>query len=174
MFKRELIVELKAAGYRPRAWVAYVRGHVDLALHTLMARPESARSVVAHGAILGAVLFALSLALALTNGLELGRRLFLWSTLWVGGLTAWVLVHLGLLTDLAGRPLPRFGWPDALTPLRGATVPPLIVLADARALGLLAVVLAVGAMSDVADGFVAGRNRTLNPPGVIMAHSGGM
>jgi len=168
MFKRELIVELKAAGYRPRAWIAYVRGHVDLALHTLMARPEPARSVVAHGAALGAMLFALSLGLALGDGLELGRRLFLWSALWVGGLTAWVLVHLGLLTDLSGRPLARFGWPNALTLLRGATVPPLIVLADARALGLLAIVLGVGAISDVADGFIARRIGPLSRLGVIM------
>ena len=168
MFKRELIVELRAAGYHPRAWIAYVRGHVDLALHTLMARPEAARSVLAHGAALVAVLFALSLGLALTDGLELGRRLFLWSALWVGALTVWVLLHLGLLTDLAGRPLARFGWPNALTLLRGATVPPLLVLAGARALDLLAIVLAVGAVSDVADGFVARRTGQVSRLGVIM------
>ena len=168
MFKRELIVELKAAGYRPRAWVTYVRGHVNLALHTLMARPEPARSVVAHGAALCALLFAGSLVLALTDGLELGRRLFLSSALWIGALTAWVLMHLGLLTDLAGRPLQRFGWPNALTLLRGATVPPLIVLAEAGALDLLAIVLAVGALSDVADGFVARRIGPLSRLGVIM------
>ena len=168
MFKRELIVELKAAGYRPRAWIPYVRGHVDYALHTLIARPEPARAVIGHGAALVGLLFALSLAFALTDSLELGQRLFLWSALWVGALTAWVLLHLGLLTDLAGRPLQRFGWPNALTLLRGATVPPLIVFATADRLQPLAVVLAVGAVSDVADGFVARRIGPLSRLGVLM------
>ena len=121
MFKRELIVELKAAGYRPRAWVPYVRGHVNLALHTLMARPEPARSVVAHGAALCALLFAGSLVLALTDGLELGRRLFLSSALWIGALTAWVLMHLGLLTDLAGGGLVGRGGASNRLARRGST-----------------------------------------------------
>jgi cardiolipin synthase len=168
MFQRELIAELKAAGYRPRAWITYVRSHADRALHTVIARPGPARSVVAHGVALFAVLFALSLGLALTEGLPLGRRLFFWSSLWVGALSWWVLLHLGLLVDLQGRPLFRLGWPNALTLLRGATVPPLIVLADAGALGLLAVILAVGALSDVFDGFIARRIGPLSRLGVIM------
>jgi cardiolipin synthase len=168
MFKREYIAELKAAGYRPRAWVTYVRRHADLALHTVIARPGPARSVVAHGAALCAILFALSFVLALNEGLELGRRLFLWGSLWVGVLCAWVLAHLGLLTDLAGRPLARFGWPNALTLLRGATVPPLLVLAAAGSLKLLAIVLVVGALSDVLDGIVARRIGPLSRLGVIM------
>ncbi len=68
----------------------------------------------------------------------------------------------------AVRPLGRLGWPNALTLLRGATVPPLIVLADAGALGLLAIVLAIGAFSDVLDGFVARRIGPLSRLGVIM------
>jgi cardiolipin synthase (CMP-forming) len=168
MFKRELIADLRAAGYRPRAWISYVRGHADLALHGIIARPTPARSVVVHGVALFGLLFAFSLGLAFTNGLELGRRLFLWSSLWEAGLCVWVLVHLGLLVDLEGRPLDHLGLPNALSLLRGATVPPLVILAAARVWTLLAVVLAIGALSDVADGFVARRIGPLSRLGVIM------
>ena len=168
MFKRELIAELKAAGYRPRAWAVYVRRHFDAALGLIAERPGPVRSIVAHGIALFILFFVASLALGLTHGLDLGRRFFLAGALWTGVLCGWVLAHLGLLTDLAGRPLFRLGWPNALSLLRGATVPAMLVLADAGAHGLAVVVLAIGAATDVLDGYVARRIGPLSRLGVIM------
>jgi phosphatidylglycerophosphate synthase len=167
MFKRELIAELKAAGYRPRAWVIYVRRHFEAAIRLIAERPGPVRSVVAHGIALFILFFVAALGLGLTHGLDLGRRFFLAGALWVGVLCGWVLFHLGLLTDLAGRPLFRLGWPNALTLLRGATVPALLVLAGAGADLLAVLVLAIGAATDVLDGFVARRIGPLSRLGVI-------
>jgi phosphatidylglycerophosphate synthase len=168
MFKRELIAELKAAGYRPRAWAVYVRRHFDAALGLIAERPGPVRSVVAHGIALFVLFFFAALALGLTHGLDLGRRFFLAGALWVGLLCGWVLAHLGLLTDLAGRPLFQLGWPNALSLLRGATVPALLVLAGAGEHLLAVIVLAIGAATDVLDGYIARRYGPLSRLGVIM------
>jgi len=77
-------------------------------------------------------------------------------------------LHLGLLTDLGGRPLLGFGVPNALTLFRGMAGPPLVVVALAHELALAGVIYAVASLSDVVDGFVARRRGPVSRLGVVM------
>ncbi len=168
MFKRELIEELKAGGYAPHAWLAYVGAHLRLARRVVEERPAPVRSLIAHGAAFFALLIAVSLALALFDESGLGRHVFVAGAIPLILLSGWVLLHLGLLTDLSGRPLLGFGAPNALTLFRGMAGPPLVVVAAAGHIGLAAVLYAAGSLSDVADGFVARRRGPASPLGVVM------
>lgn len=168
MFKQELIEELRARGYAPRAWADYVRGHVRLAYRTFEERPAAVRSVIASGVVLFILAFALSLALSLWRADDLGRRVFLGSALWLAFHGLWILLHLGLLVDLAGRPVLRLGLPNGLTLFRGATIPPLVILAGTGEMGLACAVFVAGGLSDVADGVVARRLGPVTRLGVVM------
>jgi len=168
MFKRELIAELKCEGYSPRAWAAYVRGHLRLVREVLEARPAPVRSLIAHGAAQFGLLLVFALALALVDQPGLGRHVFVAGALALVFFAAWALLHLGLLTDLGGRPLLGFGVPNALTLFRGMAGPPLVVVALAHELALAGVIYAVASLSDVVDGFVARRRGPVSRLGVVM------
>jgi cardiolipin synthase len=167
MFKRELITELQSEGYTPRAWAAYVHGHLRLVRVVIESRPAPVRSLAAHAAIQFGLVLAGSLVLALMGEPGLGRHVFIaGATALV--FTAWALCHLGLLTDLDKRPLLGFGVPNSLTLFRGMAGPPLVVVAASGELALAGVVYLAASLSDVADGFVARRRGPVSPLGVVM------
>lgn len=168
MFKRELIEELKSRGYSPRAWPGYVHGHLRLVREVIEARPAPVRSVIAHAATQFGLLLVFALALALLGEPGLGRHVFVAGALALVFFAAWSLLHLGLLVDLGGRPLLRFGIPNALTLFRGMAGPPLVVVAAGHELALAGVIYATAALSDVADGFVARRRGPVSQLGVVM------
>jgi cardiolipin synthase len=168
MFKRELIEELKDRGYSPRAWPAYVHGHLRLVREVIEARPAPVRSVIAHGAAQFTLLLVFALALALLGEAMLGRQIFVSGAIALVLFTAWALLHLGLLVDLDGRPLLAFGAPNALTLFRAMAGPPLVAVAAAHGLGLALVIYAAASLSDVADGFVARRRGPVSKLGVVM------
>lgn len=168
MFKRELIDELKSEGYTPRAWAAYVHGHLRLVREVIESRPAPVRSLAAHGAIQFGLLLLCALALALGDQPGLGRHVFVAGALALVFFAAWALFHLGLLTDLGGRPLLGFGVPNALTLFRGMAGPPLVVVAAAQELTLAGAIYAAASLSDVVDGFVARRRGPVSRLGVVM------
>ncbi len=168
MFKRELIEELKAHDYSPRAWVHYIGGHLHLVRQVIDQRPAPVRSLIAHAAGLFVLLLVSALALALLDQPGVSRHVFLAGGVALLCLSGWALLHLGLLTDLGGRPLLGFGAPNALTLFRGVAGPPLIVLAAAGEIGLAAVVYLLASLSDVVDGFVARRHGPVSHLGVVM------
>lgn len=168
MFKRELIAELKAREYRPRAWADYVSGHLRLALRVAEERPAALRSVIAVGLVLFALLFAAALALSLLHSQDLGRRIFIASLLWLVLHCLWIVLHLGLLIDLAERPVLRLGLPNALTLFRGLSVPALVILGEAGEIGFVFGVYLAGALSDIADGTLARRFGPVTRLGVVM------
>jgi phosphatidylglycerophosphate synthase len=143
LWTREVVGELRASGYGPRAWKWFIARSLARARDARRHRP------VAHREIL--VLAALGLAAWLVLAL-LGRP---WLAL--AGAAWWALIlllvdwHLGMLEDGAGRPLARLGVPNLLTLLRTALVPALPVLPPA----LLLVALLVSGIADVLDGAIA-------------------
>jgi len=168
MFKRELIEELRARGYRPRAWADYVRGHVGLALQVMEERPGPVRSVIGTGLALLVVIFAFSLVLSILREDDLGRRIFGPGAVWLALHSVWILFHLGLLVDLAGRPVTRLGLPNAITLFRGVTIPVLQVLGQGGEIELLFGVYLAGALSDIADGGLARRFGPVTRLGLVM------
>jgi phosphatidylglycerophosphate synthase len=168
MFKRELIQELKARRYRLPAWVDYVSQHLRLAHRVMEERPGPVRSVIGTGLVLLVLVFAFSVAVSLLRPGDLGQRILGPSLVWLGLLSLWTLLHLGLLVDLNGRPVPRLGLPNALTLFRGVTIPVLVPLAVSGEIVLLFGVYLASAISDVADGGVARRLGPVTRLGMVM------
>ena len=140
---REVVGELRASGYRPRAWTWFIARSLARAR---LARGDRRR---AHCEVLA--LAALGLAAWLVVAL-LGR-----SWLALVGATWWAFVvlmldwHLGMLEDEAGTRSARLGVPNLLTLSRAALVPALPVLAPT----LLLVALLGSGIADVLDGAIA-------------------
>lgn len=143
LWTREVVSELRASGYRPRAWKWFVARSLARARLARHDRRRAHRQTVA----LAALGLAAWLAVAL-----LGRP---WLAL--VGAAWWALVvllldwHLGMLEDRAGRRLARLGVPNLLTLSRTALVPALPVLPPT----LLLVALLVCGVADVLDGAIA-------------------
>jgi phosphatidylglycerophosphate synthase len=139
LWTREVVGELRASGYGPRAWKWFIA----------RARLARRHRRVAHRQILA--LAALGLAAWLVLAL-LGRPwLALTGAAWWALIVSMVDWHLGMLEDGAGRPLTGLGVPNLLTLLRTALVPALPVLPPT----LLLVALLVSGVADVLDGAIA-------------------
>jgi cardiolipin synthase len=157
VFEPGLLVALRAEGYTPMAWARYVRGHLGLARARVEARPAAVRSVLATGFTLLALQFAGAAVVTVTLDAVLGRRLFILGATWLSAHCLWVLAHLGLLTDRAGRPQLRLGLPNTITLLRSLTVPWMVVSMVDGQLELGLGLYLLGAVADVADGALARR-----------------
>ena len=143
LWTREAVGDLRAAGFRPRAWRLFVAHSLARARLSRQDRPR------AHRQTLG--LAALGLAAWLVLAL-VGHP---WLAL--VGATWWALVvvmldwHLGMLEYVDGRRSVGLGVPNLLTLLRTAPVPVLPVLTPT----LLLVALIIAGSADVLDGGIA-------------------
>jgi phosphatidylglycerophosphate synthase len=150
---RELLAELRAHGYRGRAWLRFLAHSFERAHTTWRQRPRERHQV-------------LVLAVAGLAGWAAVAPLRPW--LAVAGALWWLLViamlasHLGMLEDELGRPLPRLGLPNLLSLARIAIVPALPVASPA----LLAALLIPAGLSDVLDGPLARRRHEQTRLGV--------
>jgi phosphatidylglycerophosphate synthase len=142
---RELLAELRAASFRPWAWVRFLRRSFVRAGERRRERSREHRSVL--------LLAAVGVAAWLLAGLAvLG-----WDA--AAGAGWWLAVcvmldwHLGLLERPDGRPLGRVGAANSLSLLRAGLAPALLLVPPVAAGALL---LAAGA-SDAVDGPLARR-----------------
>jgi phosphatidylglycerophosphate synthase len=140
---RDALAELRAAGFRPRAWRRFVGASFDRAQEQ-RAASRSARSEL--GALTGSGLLAW--AIVAVGG---HPTLALVGAIWVAALGLMVDWHLGMLETPDGRRLHSLGIANLLTIGRGAVLPLVLVL-DAD--GLVVALVALGLL-DVADGAVA-------------------
>lgn len=141
---RELLRELRGAGYRPHAWVRFVARSFARARTVRQERRREHRQAL----LIGAVGFAAWTAVA-------GVRpwLALAGALWWLLVTAMLDWHLGMLEDDYGRPLHRLGLPNLLSLARAAVVPALPFSSPA----LLAAILIPAGITDGIDGALARR-----------------
>ena len=159
MFDRDELARLKAARYRPGAWPVYVVRHFRLARRTADARPAAVRSALATAFTALALLFVSSAGVSVWIGEDLGRRLFLWSAVWLSGHCAWLLAHLGLLEDRERRPCLRLGLPNTITLIRSITTPGMVLFMQEGHLAIGFILYATGAVADVVDGALARASR---------------
>lgn len=150
---RGLLSELRADGYRARAWLGFLACSFERAHTNWRQRPRERRQV-----------FGVAVAgLAGWGTVALVRP---W--LAVAGALWWLVViamlgwHLGMLEDKHGRPLPRLGLANLLSLARLAAVPALPVASPA----LLAAILIPAGVTDVIDGAVARRRQEATRLGV--------
>jgi cardiolipin synthase (CMP-forming) len=139
---RDLLVELRAHRYRPRAWVRFLAQSFARARATRAERAREHRETLLVG---GAGL----VAWAAVGGLE--PWLALAATAWWLLVIAMVDWHLGMLEDESGRPLRQLGPANLLSLARAAVVPLLPVASPA----LLAAILIPAGAADAIDGPLA-------------------
>jgi phosphatidylglycerophosphate synthase len=139
---RDLLEELRAHRYQPRAWARFLARSFARARATRVERAREHRQTLLAGAAGLAVWAAVAgfhpwLALAGTAWWLLAIAMVDW--------------HLGMLEDESGQPLPRLGLPNLLSLARAAIVPVLLVAPPA----LLAAMLIAAGATDAIDGRLA-------------------
>lgn len=145
LWARELLAELRDAGFRPRAWTRFLTASFDRSARDRRAHRHAHRQVLAFA---GAGLAAWA-AVAI-----LGRPgLALAGALWLALLALMVDWHLGMLEGPGGSTLPSLGRANLVTMARGAAVPAFFALDES---GLLAALVSSVAL-DLLDGALARR-----------------
>lgn len=143
LWSRGLLAELRAASYKPPAWISFLSRAFARAREIRKQRRREHRETLALAAagLLAWVIVAAA-----------GQP---WVAL--AGATWWLLVtlmidwHLGMPEDASGRPIEGLGLANMLSILRAGVVPALLVASPTVLVGLL---IAAGA-TDVLDGRVA-------------------
>jgi phosphatidylglycerophosphate synthase len=138
----ELLRELRARRYRPRAWAQFLASSFARARATRAERRSEHRQTL----LVGATGLAVWAAVA-----PVRPWLALVCAAWWLLVIAMVDWHLGMLEDDAGRPLRRLGLANVLAIGRLAVVPVLVVAPPA----LLAAILIPAGLSDALDGPLA-------------------
>jgi cardiolipin synthase len=168
MWVEHLLVDLRAARYRPAAWFTYLRRAIGFGRERALANPAAVRSILFVGLVLFVLTVTGSAALALGVDPSLGRRAFGWTVLGLVPLITLTLLHVELLRDRDGTPLDAIGWPSAITLSRVALVPAFLVFMAAGRMQLGFVVFLLAILSDLLDGWVARRFRQETRFGAIL------
>jgi cardiolipin synthase (CMP-forming) len=139
---REVLSELRAQRYRPRAWACFLARSFARARASRAERRREHRQTLLVGA-------AGLTAWAAVAGVR--PFLALAGAVWWLVVIAMVDWHLGMLEDESGRLLRRLGLPNMLTLVRAAVLPVLPVASP----WLLAAILIPAGLTDGADGALA-------------------
>jgi phosphatidylglycerophosphate synthase len=139
---REVLRELRAQRYRPRAWAGFLASSFARARATRAERRREHRQTL----LLGAAGLTAWAAVAGVRPWPAAVGAVWW--LLVIAMVDW---HLGMLQDDSGRPLRRLGLPNLLSIGRAAVVPVLLVAPPA----LLASILIPAGVTDGVDGPLA-------------------
>jgi phosphatidylglycerophosphate synthase len=149
----EALLELRRGGYRPRAWLRFLRSSLERSRDTRRTRPLLARQGRRWGAC-GAVAWVVACrAGRQAEGIELRplAGLAWWAVVWQ--MLDW---HLGMAEGGDGQPRERLSLADAVTLARFWLVP--AVPAVARSSTGLPMVIAIGGTTDWLDGVLARRH----------------
>ena len=148
----EALVELRHAGYRPRAWVRFVDGSLDRSRATRRDRPVLARQGRRWGVCGAAAWFVVWRCSRGRRAfqLRLGPGLIWWGLIWQ--MLDW---HLGMVEGSDGGCRDGLSPADAVTLCRFWLVPALPSLA--RSTRWLPVAIAIGGVTDWLDGALARR-----------------
>lgn len=159
MFIEEYLQDVRKQRFRPSAWARYASRGWRKVKADAAANPDAVRSILLLSLLLFALFFVASIGLAVLTDLATARRALVWTGVLLVPLTAVLLLHVGLLVDRDGYPLPAVNLPTAITVARVALVPLLVIsLLEAHWRTAFWVFL-VAAWSDVADGWLARRLR---------------
>ena len=147
------LASLRAQRYRPSAWTAFLAHSLRRSAETRKARPVLARQARRWGLLGGVAWMVASLCEHRRRGpgQPIAAGLVWWFSAWQ--MLDW---HLGMAEGGEGIPRPRLGRADAVTMTRIWLVPllPALAVAPRR----LAVMIALGGISDGLDGVLARRD----------------
>jgi cardiolipin synthase len=168
VFIEEYLRDLRRDRYRPAAIGRYVSRAWQRARLDVAGNPQGARSVLVLGIALFGLAFVGAVVLAIGAGLGDARRALMWTGLWLIALTGSLLAHVGLLRDRNGYPLSSVNLPTALTALRLALVPAVVLLLLDHHWKTAFWVFLGGMGSDVLDGWMARHFRQETSLGAIL------
>lgn len=144
-WSRDLLAGLRAARFRPQAWLDFLQGSLQRARATRCARPELARQARRWGSAGAITVTLLARALRLRPAPYVAWWLLCWAML------DW---HLGMVEGPRGERRGRLAAADALTLARLGLVP---FAATPAGRARWAAIVAAGAVSDGLDGLLARR-----------------
>ena len=168
MFIEEYLQELRQERFAPRAVARYVRRSLARARESIMANPGAARSIWSLGLVFFALCFVASAVLALVDDRRLALDLFLLTTLTMAPVFGLVSLHVDLLRDREGYRLSAVNLPTALTLLRIALAPAIVLFLVQGHAAMALVVYVAAELSDVADGWLARRWRQVTRLGTML------
>jgi len=157
MFYEKLLIRLRKERFTPAAVGRYTVALSRRVRESLYENPEFIRSLLVVTLVLFGFIFVLAVWFSIVIDRVTGVRLLLWSSGWLVLAFLWALVHTGLSRDPNGVPVSRVSVPNVLSLLRFSLVPGLFLLIMSGKIGYAIVLFVAGALSDVADGFVARR-----------------
>jgi len=168
MFIETELQELRRQRFAPAALIGYARALSRHVRATWDSNPGAVRSVWSLALVFFAVDFVASAAVALRLEPQLGVEVFLLTAAMILISFAGVSASLDLLRDRRGFRLSAINLPIALTLLRLAMLPGILLFLLERRFLLALSAFVIAALSDVADGALARRWDQCTPLGTVL------
>jgi cardiolipin synthase len=168
MFIEEYLEDLRRSRFSLRAFGRYARRAAARAREAMVANPGAVRSVWTLALGFFAVAFVASAFLALAGDGDLAYAFLVTSAITLVAVFALVTLHIDLLRDREGYRLSALNLPIALTLLRIALLPSILLFIAGRRFGVAFALFLVAALSDVLDGAIARRWRQVTKLGTVL------
>ena len=168
MFVEEYLQELRRERFALPALIRYARLMAQRVRGEMDANPGAVRSVWSLALGFFAAAFVAAGALALAGHRRLAYDFFLATSLGIVPIFAIVTLFIGGLRDRDGYRLSSLNVPIALTLLRAALLPGVVMFLEERHFSLAVAAYVLAALTDVADGWVARRWRQITTLGMVL------
>ncbi len=168
MFVEEYLQDLRRDRFAPPALLHYARRMVQRSRGEMVTNPGAVRSVWSLALFYFAAAFLAGVALAIRGERHLAYDFFLATSLGIVPAFAFVTFFIGALRDREGYRLSAINVPIALTLLRAAMLPGIVLFLEERQFGLAVGGYVLAALTDVADGWVARRWRQVTALGTVL------
>jgi cardiolipin synthase (CMP-forming) len=168
VFIEEYLQDLRRDRFAPAAIVTYARRIAARVRGDMVANPGAVRSVWSLALFYFTAAFLAAGALALDGERHLAYDFFLATSLGIVPAFAFVTFFIGGLRDRDGYRLSALNVPIALTLLRAALLPGVVLFLEERHFHLAFACYVIAALTDVADGWVARRWRQVTTLGTVL------
>jgi cardiolipin synthase len=168
MFFEEYLQDLRRDRFAPPALLRCARRLAQRVRGDMVANPGAVRSVWSLALLFFAAAFLAAVALALTGDRHLAYDFFLATSLGIVPAFTLVTFFIGELRDRDGYRLSALNVPIAITLLRAALLPGVVMFLEERHFGLAFAGYALAALTDVADGWLARRWGQVTTVGMVL------
>jgi len=168
MFVEEYLQDLRRDRFALPALLLYARRIAQRARGEMVANPGAVRSVWSLALLYFSAAFVVAGALALSGERHLAYDFFLATSLGILPAFAFVTFFIGGLRDRDGYRLSALNVPTALTLLRAALLPGVVLFLEERQFGLAVTGYVLAAFTDVADGWIARRWGQVTTLGTVL------
>lgn len=168
MFIEEYLQDLRRDRFAPKALLRYARRVAGRVRADMVANPGAVRSAWSLALFFFAAAFLAAVGLALGGERHLAYDFLLATSLGIVPGFAFVTFFIGGLRDREGYRLSALNVPIALTLLRAALLPGVVMFLEERHFGIAFACYVIAALTDVADGWIARRFRQVTTLGTVL------